>query len=148
MVFDQPENGSISYQGSIFVYTPNSDYNGQDTFTYVSDDGDDLSEPALVTLNILPDNDIPILNTIEEISLNEDSNTDIVLSAEDIDGDLLTFSIVNVADEIGATIVCILSISPIPDYNGSGEIIVQVEVMNLRLYSLQLLILFQQMILQ
>ena len=52
-VVDQPANGSLALasDGS-FTYTPNAEFTGQDTFTYVAGDGTDASAPATVTISV------------------------------------------------------------------------------------------------
>ena len=93
-ISEQPENGTISISGLIFTYEPNDDFNGEDSFTYVANDGFEISEPALVELNISAVNDAPIFSDLDDITLDEDSNIDVFLSASEIDGDLISFSIV------------------------------------------------------
>ncbi|MBT5956562.1 MAG: tandem-95 repeat protein, partial [Candidatus Marinimicrobia bacterium] len=110
-----------------FTYEPNEDFNGEDSFTYVANDGENVSEPALVVLNISPANDAPIFSDLDNINLDEDSNSDVLLSASDIDGDLLVFSIVNAESELGATMISnVLSITPENNYNGNGSIVLKV----------------------
>ena len=50
-----PANGTLSFNpdGS-FVYTPNANFYGTDSFTYVATNGTYNSSPATVTLNVLP----------------------------------------------------------------------------------------------
>ena len=57
--FTQPTNGivSVNPDGS-FTYTPNSNYNGADTFTYTITDGA-LTDTATVYIGITPVNDAP-----------------------------------------------------------------------------------------
>ena len=57
-----------------FVYAPNRDFNGTDTFTYRASDGEALSNIATVTIAIRPVNDAPIavddrVTTDEDIAL-------------------------------------------------------------------------------
>ncbi len=126
-IFEQPEHGSVTVDGWVFRYEPDENYYGDDTFSYVANDGIDISDPAIVTLTVSAINDAPIFSDVEPIELDEDTDTDILLSAIDIDGDLLNFSIVNAESEIGATVVAnVLSISPDANYFGTGSIILKV----------------------
>ena len=52
-VVEGPEHGSLTLgaDGS-FQYTPDPDYRGTDTFTYVASDGQNESEPATVTISV------------------------------------------------------------------------------------------------
>jgi VCBS repeat-containing protein len=60
-VVSPPVHGALtlSADGS-FSYSPNNDYSGLDSFTYVAFDGARLSAPATVTLTISPVNDAPV----------------------------------------------------------------------------------------
>ena len=73
---DDVEHGTLilASDGS-FVYTPEPDYYGEDTFTYVANDGYGDSEPATVTINIRNVNDSPVAmddfyETDQDTSLN------------------------------------------------------------------------------
>ncbi|NTV61943.1 MAG: tandem-95 repeat protein [Oscillochloris sp.] len=71
-----PGHGTIVFQpdGS-FVYTPNLNFNGTDTFAYKASDGDLLSASTPVTITINPINDRPTFITGPNIILDEDSGT-------------------------------------------------------------------------
>jgi len=126
-ISEQPTNGTVTVDGWIFTYEPNVDFNGEDSFTYVANDGENVSEPALVVLYISPVNDAPIFSDLDYINLDEDSNIDVLLSASDIDGDLLVFSIVNAESELGATLIAnVISISPEDNYYGNESIVLRV----------------------
>jgi VCBS repeat-containing protein len=58
-----PANGSVTLQPSgTFTYTPDSNFNGQDSFTYQASDGrGNVSAPATVTITVNPVNDAPTL---------------------------------------------------------------------------------------
>lgn len=48
-----PANGVlIFFDTGSFIYTPNFNFTGQDSFTYEADDGTDTSAPATVTINV------------------------------------------------------------------------------------------------
>ena len=57
-----PQNGTLTLNpdGS-FCYTPNHDFNGADSFTYVASDGIANSETATVQINVGAVNDAPIV---------------------------------------------------------------------------------------
>jgi YVTN family beta-propeller protein/VCBS repeat-containing protein len=94
-----PANGTVivSSDGS-FVYTPDPDFNGTDTFTYTVSDGT-LTDTATVTINVTPANDAnvaPVASDTGEGSVFEDSVGvgSLAPFASDADGDALTFSVV------------------------------------------------------
>ncbi|MFA7628618.1 MAG: Ig-like domain-containing protein, partial [Candidatus Dojkabacteria bacterium] len=89
-----PANGTLTLNvdGS-FTYTPDADYNGTDTFTYVANDGHDDSNIATVTITVTPVNDAPVAQD-QSVTTPEDTPIDITLVATDVDGDPLTYAIV------------------------------------------------------
>ena len=79
-------DGTVSYK-------PAPNFNGVDTFSYTVQDGYGLRSTAIVTVTVAPINDAPISST-QSVTTNEDTATNITLSASDIDGDTLTYTIV------------------------------------------------------
>jgi len=49
-IIEEPENGEVTIDNNIVMYTPDKDYQGKDSFTYQANDGFDDSESAVVTL--------------------------------------------------------------------------------------------------
>ncbi|WP_276469579.1 Ig-like domain-containing protein [Photobacterium damselae] len=86
-----PENGSVtvSPDGS-WEYVPNTDFNGEDSFTVVVDDGNGGTDTITVTVNVTPTNDAPVG---EDVSAETQEDTAVTgqLTATDVDGDNLTF---------------------------------------------------------
>ncbi|MEM7731901.1 MAG: Ig-like domain-containing protein, partial [Pseudomonadota bacterium] len=97
-----PENGVVTLsETGEFIYTPNDDFNGEDSFTYTVDNGAGGSTTATVTVTVDPVNDAPLLVTAVEVTATEDAGTisgTVAGSFVDVDGDTLTFSLVS-ADE-------------------------------------------------
>ncbi|HIF9218409.1 TPA: Ig-like domain-containing protein, partial [Photobacterium damselae] len=86
-----PENGSITINADgSWEYVPNPDFNGEDSFTVVVDDGNGGSDTITVTVNVTPTNDAPIG---EDVSAETQEETAVTgqLTATDVDGDNLTF---------------------------------------------------------
>ncbi len=74
-----PSNGTINFSNNgTFTYTPNPNYNGTDNFIYmICDFGMPINcDTALVTINVLPVNDVPIVFN-EQISLCEGSSASV-----------------------------------------------------------------------
>jgi len=90
----QPSNGSLSSNPPILTYTPKPNFNGEDKFTFTVSDEIDESQPATVTIKVMPINDSPIANP-QSLEIDEDNKLSITLSGDDIDGDKLTYRIVN-----------------------------------------------------
>ena len=63
VIVDSPEHGSLQRnRNGAFVYRPDSDFYGQDQFTYQIQDGTQRSEVASVSIQVTPVNDRPIAN--------------------------------------------------------------------------------------
>lgn len=94
---DAPANGSVTTDDTTITYTPNSDFNGSDSFTYRAVDAGGLESdtPATVTLTINPINDAPVAADDEATTDEEVAVTVAVLDNDsDVDGDSLTLSVV------------------------------------------------------
>ncbi len=100
-----PSHGTLTFvaDGS-FVYTPNLNFHGTDTFTYVVNDGRHESEPATVTITVLPVNDKPTAakdtysgarGTLEDTPLTVGAADGVLANDGDIDGDTLSAILVN-----------------------------------------------------
>ncbi|HUJ79970.1 MAG TPA: Ig-like domain-containing protein, partial [Nitrospiria bacterium] len=73
------------------TYTPNTNYTGPDSFTFMTNDTALNSAPATVTLTVV--NDPPTV-TSQSVTTAEDTPITITLTGSDPNGDTLTFSIV------------------------------------------------------
>jgi hypothetical protein len=60
-----PNNGQLSGTSPDLLYTPNTNYHGQDSLSFIASDGTGDSLPATVTLTVNPVNDAPVANTGE-----------------------------------------------------------------------------------
>ena len=68
-----PANGTLSLSGDgSFVYTPNANFAGTDSFTYLANDGQDDSNVATATITVNPVNDAPV-GTNNTVTTNEDT---------------------------------------------------------------------------
>lgn len=62
-VVEPPAHGMLSYVGAALIYTPDPDFNGQDSFSYIASDGIYNSSPAVVDLTVDPVDDPPQVTT-------------------------------------------------------------------------------------
>ncbi|MFG0730680.1 Ig-like domain-containing protein, partial [Photobacterium damselae] len=86
-----PENGQVTVNADgSWEYVPNTDFNGEDSFTVVVDDGNGGTDTITVTVNVTPVNDAPVG---EDVSAETQEETAVTgqLTATDVDGDNLTF---------------------------------------------------------
>ena len=116
--FTNPSNGTLTLNDNgtpsvtdddYFVYTPNANYNGTDSFTYTVSDGNGGSIDGTFNLNVKPVNDAPIVaNAIADITTTENSAFSFTFDADtftDVDaGDTLTYT-ATLADD-----------NPLPDW--------------------------------
>lgn len=93
-----PDNDPLSYAvvsgplhgalDSNFLYTPDQDFNGEDSFTYTANDGQVDSNVATVTITVLPVNDPPAVSPITAPMDPAPVNTTVNASATFTDVDL------------------------------------------------------------
>jgi len=90
----EPAHGSLSGSSANQTYTPDLNYNGPDSFTFLVNDGTVDSAPATVGITVTAINDAPVAN-LNSVTAIEDTSKDITLTGSDVDGDSLTYSIVS-----------------------------------------------------
>ena len=64
----QPRRGEVTLDGQAVTYTPRADFSGTDEFSFTVTDGDVVSDPAVVTLEIEAFDDPPTRNLDRSIS--------------------------------------------------------------------------------
>ena len=70
-ITSQPSNGSVTVESNGVRYTPNSNFNGNDSFNYTVSDGALTSSTALASINVVSIHDAPIASNAS-LTLNED----------------------------------------------------------------------------
>ncbi len=86
--------GSVVMNGDgTYTYTPNLNANGADSFTFTANDGTADSNVATITITIGAVDDVPVA-AHGSLSATEDTVATGTLSASDMDGDSLTYSLV------------------------------------------------------
>ncbi|HCG7927550.1 TPA: tandem-95 repeat protein, partial [Vibrio parahaemolyticus] len=121
-----PANGTVSINpdGSV-TYTPNDNYVGKDTFTYVVTSGG-VSESTTVEVNVTPFNDAPAAK--DDIATTQEDTAvtiDVLPNDTDTDGDKLSIESASVPKEQGTVEVVDgkLVFTPAENFNGDAEII-------------------------
>ena len=89
---DGAENGSVNFSDGTVTYTPNPNFSGADSFTYTISDGQGGTATATVALEVTAVNDAPV-GQDSSAGGNEDAPIDGVVSATDVDGDTLNYSV-------------------------------------------------------
>ncbi len=120
-----PANGTVSVNpdGSV-TYTPNDNYVGKDTFTYVVTSGG-VSESTAVEVNVTPVNDAPVAK--DDIATTQEDTAvtiDVLTNDTDVDGDKLSIESASVPKEQGTVEVVDgkLVFTPAENFNGDAEI--------------------------
>jgi hypothetical protein len=88
-----PSHGTLTGSPPNLIYTPAADYNGPDSFTFTANDGQVDGNTATVSITVKPVNDAPVAAD-QPVVTDEDSPKAISLSATDVDGDALTYTVV------------------------------------------------------
>jgi VCBS repeat-containing protein len=115
-----PTHGSLDFNADgTFSYTPDGNYNGPDSFTYEASDGTATSNTATVTLTINPVNDVPVAAD-QPVTTNEDTDTAGQVAASDVDGDSLTYTLVDGPSHGSLVFNSDGSFSYTPDANYNG----------------------------
>ncbi|EPO0009653.1 tandem-95 repeat protein, partial [Vibrio alginolyticus] len=120
-----PANGTVSVNpdGSV-TYTPNNNYHGTDSFTYIVTSGG-VSESTTVNVDVTPVNDAPVATNDTAIT-DEDTpvTIDVLPNDTDIDGDTLSIDSASVPSDQGTVEIIDgkLVFTPAEDFNGDAEI--------------------------
>ena len=85
-----PAHGALTGTAPDLTYTPDADWIGTDTFTFTVNDGTLDSNIATVTIIVAPINDAPVAED-QTVNTDEDTPVAITLTADDVDGDPLTW---------------------------------------------------------
>lgn len=93
-VVSAPSHGTLSGAAPNLTYTPHGNYHGSDSFTFRANDGTNNSNVATVSITVTPVNDAPVAQD-QSIVVKENGQRDVALSATDVDGDALTYSLID-----------------------------------------------------
>jgi PKD repeat protein len=92
-VVSGPEHGTLSGATPDLVYTPPRHFNGGDSFTFKAGDGTADSNVATITITVTPVDQPPMAHG-QSVTTPEDTPLPITLTADEVDGDALTFTVV------------------------------------------------------
>ncbi|HGS5043943.1 TPA: tandem-95 repeat protein [Vibrio parahaemolyticus] len=121
-----PKNGTVivNNDGTV-TYTPDDNYVGKDTFTYIVTSGG-VSESTTVEVNVTPVNDAPVAK--DDIATTQEDTAvtiDVLLNDTDVDGDKLSIQSASVPEAQGKVEIVDgkLVFTPAENFNGHAEII-------------------------
>lgn len=92
-ILAQPQHGQIVQSGSRVTYTPDANFYGSDSLQFRVHDGEQLSDTATVSIEVLPVNDAPVADP-RSASGPEDTAIPLHFSGSDIESSPLTFAVV------------------------------------------------------
>ncbi len=117
-----PSNGSLSGSAPNLSYTPDANYFGGDTITFLANDGEDDSNIATVSLNVVAVNDLPV--AVDDAVLTEENvAVGVQLQASDVDGDTLEYIVTgNPANGSISGTPPSLTYTPDPGFTGDDSI--------------------------
>lgn len=120
-VITGPSHGRLSGTAPKLTYTPQPNFNGSDSFTFIINDGTVDSAPTTVIIVVTAVNDPPTADDTC-VTTQEDTYVSITLTGCDPDGDVLTYSIVKSPSngELSGTGPN-LSYTPDENFNGSDS---------------------------
>ncbi|ENL1287239.1 tandem-95 repeat protein, partial [Vibrio parahaemolyticus] len=120
-----PKNGTVivNNDGTV-TYTPDDNYVGEDTFTYIVTSGG-VSESTTVNVDVTPVNDAPVAK--DDIATTQEDTAvtiDVLPNDTDVDGDKLSIESASVPKEQGTVEVVNgkLVFTPAENFNGDAEI--------------------------
>ncbi|EOV3405840.1 tandem-95 repeat protein, partial [Vibrio parahaemolyticus] len=120
-----PKNGTVivNNDGTV-TYTPDDNYVGKDTFTYVVTSGG-VFESTTVTVNVTPVNDAPVAK--DDIATTQEDTAvtiDVLPNDTDVDGDKLSIQSASVPETQGTVEIVDgkLVFTPAENFNGDAEI--------------------------
>ncbi|MFA6135503.1 MAG: Ig-like domain-containing protein, partial [Phycisphaerae bacterium] len=123
VLVDGPENGDLTLNADgSFTYTPDADFNGEDTFTYKANDGALDSEVTTVTITVNAVNDAPTVDLLEVVV-----GGNVVENIERSEN--ITLSATGVSDDLDGEDGEVVSVSFYRDADGDGELDTDVDTL-------------------
>ena len=121
----QPTNGTaVINPDKTVTYTPATDFNGSDSFSYTISDGNGGTDSATVSITVTGGNDAPIAND-DSASTAEDTAVTVAVRSNDIDldGDALNVASLTQPSNGGAVLNAdnTITYTPAADYNGTDS---------------------------
>ncbi|MFO1389176.1 retention module-containing protein, partial [Cellvibrio sp.] len=111
-----------------FVYTPNGNYNGADTFVVTVSDGNGGVVTSTINVGITPVNDAPVSGN-QNLTTAEDTPLSGKVVASDVDGDSLSYTVTGSASHGVVTLNSATGAfvyTPSLNYNGSDSFVVSI----------------------
>ncbi|GFE50819.1 hypothetical protein So717_25720 [Roseobacter cerasinus] len=120
----------LNEETGAFTYTPNADFNGQDSFVYEVSDGNGGTDQATVTITVNPVNDDPTANDDTGFATGFETALDInqgALTANDDDGDpevvqpLTVDSVTAISGGTVSLLAGVITFTPAAGFTGTAQ---------------------------
>ncbi|WP_152992905.1 tandem-95 repeat protein [Pseudomonas citronellolis] len=123
----EPQHGTLVLDSSNgkYTYTPDHDYNGNDSFTVVVSDGQGGTVESVVSITVTAVNDAPIAHD-DSATIDEDHSVTIDVLANDTDIDSSSLSVTGASASHGSVTINqdgTLTYTPDANYGGSDTIV-------------------------
>ena len=96
LISQQPANGFLWEEMGEWLFIPDNHFHGTDSLRFQVSDGESISEEAEIFIHLAPSNDAPVASNLS-FDTNENQFLIITLEASDVDGDILTYKIIDQA---------------------------------------------------
>ena len=129
IVKSQPTSGELTQNGNALTYTPNANYFGSDSFTYVASDTKEESVLSTVSITVTSVNDLPVAND-DTFALAETGTftytLDVLANDSDIEDDInaTALTIVGAQSTLGTVTIDDGLLSLATNTSVQGEVIV------------------------
>ena len=118
----QPSNGTVTNNGTDVTYSPNTNFNGTDTFNYTINDGNGGTANAIVRVDVGGTNDPPVAGDDSDNTTNEDNPITIQVLSNDIDPDGDSLNVASATSPANGTVTNNgnnVTYTPDPNFNGT-----------------------------
>ena len=123
-VMTAPAHGVLSLgSDGGYTYTPQTDFNGSDAFSFRAFDGAAYSNTATVALTVTPVNDAPTAADATASTTEDTAKSGTLPAATDVDGDPVAYAKGSDPAHGSATVTAsgAYTYTPAPDYNGADS---------------------------
>lgn len=128
VIVEPPANGTVTLTADGgYTYVPNPNFFGADRFTYTATNADGTIDEGIVTVNILPVNDTPVLPDTTFAAVEDTVLTGQAI-ATDVEDGVLIYRLADGADhgDVVVTRDGVWAYTPDPDYAGSDSFRIEV----------------------
>ena len=109
-------HGLVEVSDNNIIYSPDSDFNGSDSFSYTITQGSKTSSGA-VSVTIIATNDVPSINAASVYKVDENQTSVATIAITDVDGDELSLTMSGAdADSFNLSSGNVLTFKTAPDF--------------------------------